>query len=326
MNNVPTVRPLELIPNCNYSAVIGTVGFERRARFLAETLRPRGEIMVATGFRKQQVLNYATNKEWYRSNGYETRDLDDAEYRDWCHSLVGDLTADKGATAAMWVDISSTSRLRLAVLVDEIRRVDHPILVDFVYSVAEFTEPSPMNLGNTHVGPVTSNYAGWASEPNRPSVAIVGLGYEQDKALGAVEHTQATDVWVFEPKSSVERYSTAMEEANRILLESIPEARRIEYVVERPFDCFVMLESLISRISLTASPVLFPFGPKIFHLSALLVSCLHPRRVAVWRVSTGGDETPVDRLSASPGCGLRVAFSPPSKAEAQPPHLTQPRA
>src|SRR6266404_6321415 len=166
MINYPIVEPLQPEPDGDYDVVVGTIGFEERARFLAETMRPKGKKMVAIGFRRQQVLNYLVNEEWYSTHGYETTDLEDGEYGDFCSELVAQLDFRNDEPPRMWVDISSCSRLRLALLIDAIRRAAHPIVVDFVYSISKFSAPSTMRLGNTHVGPVTPNYAGWAVEPN----------------------------------------------------------------------------------------------------------------------------------------------------------------
>jgi hypothetical protein len=150
--------------------------------------------------------------------------------------------------------------------------------------------------------------------------AVVGLGYEQDKALGAVEHLQPGEVWVFAPHSAVEEYSVALKKANQVLLDTVPSSHRLVYEVGQPFDCFVTLESLVDRLAEEANVILLPFGPKLFALCSLLVAWLHSD-VAVWRVSAGKGEMPQDRRASGYVYGLRVEFgaagaqvAPPSGA------------
>src|SRR5947207_11718086 len=105
----------------------------------------------------------------------------------------------------------------MAILMDSIRKhFTFPGLgVDFLYSLASFSEPPKSQPVNTHVGPISPPFAGWWTEPDRPTAAVVGLGYEEDKALGAVEHLQPGEVWVFTPQSVVAAYSPALDFANR---------------------------------------------------------------------------------------------------------------
>ena len=101
------------------------------------------------------------------------------------------------------------SRYRIAFILDILRSLgpDVSVSVDFLYAIAQFTSPPAPLLANTHVGPVTPSFAEWTTEPELPVSAIVGLGYEPDKALGAVEHLQASEIWLFEPLSHIPEYT-----------------------------------------------------------------------------------------------------------------------
>jgi hypothetical protein len=311
MTNIPRILPFDGAIGTaeQYDLAIATIGYEKRARFLSERFDPPAKIKMACGFTKQRVLNYAANQDWFTRSGFAVTEREDRNYKQWCAALLDRVKPGKaGATVRLWVDISSASRFRLATLIDCIRQAGFPVSADFVYAPAKFSSPPQGKVPNFHVGPITELFAGW-TPPDRTSVAIVGLGYEDNKALGAVEHIQATDVWTFIPHSRVGRYIEALMHANAILLERIPEQKRLDYIVERPFDCFVMLESLVNRICETKIPILFPFGPKIFNLCALLVGCIYSQRVAVWRVSAGGEGEAIDREAEGEVCGLRAEFA-----------------
>lgn len=308
MNNAPSVLPIEPAADNEYDIAIGTVGYESRSSYLARLINPQAKVKVAAGFKERRVLHYDDNRAWYAKSGYQVQELEDSKFKFWCEEVIRSARPRQADPLKVWVDISSTSRLRMATMLETIRSVSSAIDVDFFYAIAKYTDHPASSVPNCHVGPVTKSFSGW-SEPDRPAVAIVGLGYEQNKALGAVEHIQATDVWVFIPHSDIEEYLDALLGANSILLEKIPKQRQVDYVVERPFDCFARLESLVNRVAHTGVPVLFPFGPKIFTLCALLVGCVHGNRVAVWRVSTGQHEEATDREASGQFCALRVAFN-----------------
>jgi len=327
MSSVQSVSPFDLEARKPYDLAIAALGFETRARFLADKVRPEARMKIAAGFTRRQVLEYGRNRDCFKSLGWRTVDLDDNQYLEFWHDVLQDLGRKATSTLRVWCDVSSSSRLRIATLLDAFRTAKRPVEIDFVYCIAQYSDPPQLHPPNGHVGPVTKNFAGW-TEPDRGAVALVGLGYEENKALGAVEHIQATDVWAFTPTSAVDGYIGGMKKANAILLNSIPRDRRIEYTVERPFDCFVILESLTHRIVDQSVPVFFPFGPKIFALCSMLVGCVYSEKAAVWRVSAGSEEEALDRLPSPSACGLHVSFEVLADKDGPPrqPHSRRERA
>jgi hypothetical protein len=201
------------------------------------------------------------------------------------------------------------SRLRLAAVIAGLLRASKPsgIIADFVYAVAEWSPPAAEPEPMVTAGAVLPLFAGWSDRPELPTVAIVGLGYEPDKAVGAYEYLEATGVWVFLPYGTDPRYEHAIANANRTLLNQVPNDRRIDYRVDQPVSCFGTLEAVTYGAMTSSRPVLLPFGPKIFTLCALLVACLR-RDVPVWRISTGQLGTAMDRVASGKVVGLRAVF------------------
>jgi hypothetical protein len=308
MSRSLSVRPLRSDwPKRPYDVAIATVGFEERARHTFQAHGPTARIKLACGFESQQVFEYWPNCAWFESKGFRIEHKSDKDYRQWLRQVLGELSSD-GQRANILVDISSVTRVRLAhilVTLGDFSAI--PLSVNFVYSLAAFTPPPSEAQSNSHVGPVTAEFAGWWEEPDRSVVTIVGLGYEQDKALGAVEYLQSSEIWTFTPTSEVREYSPAVYEANRTLLESVPRDHQLGYFVQNPFDCFTKLESLVYGISRTKNPVLIPFGPKIFSLCSMLVGLIHTD-APVWRVSAEGQEPPVNREGSGFVYGLEVNF------------------
>jgi hypothetical protein len=309
MTNEPYIRQLPSNwQESRYDLAVGTVGYEGRARYIFETRKPRAETRAAAGFAEQQVLEYDINSSWFSDSGFTIAHISDGQYGEWIESLFEALPCTEHPPRIL-VDISSLTRVRLAHIIRYVCSSSTDLTVDFVYSLAAYVPPPAVTLLNSHVGPVLPEFAGWWDEPDRPLAAVVGLGYEQDKALGAVEHLQAAEAWIFTPVSEIKEYSPALVSANETLIANIKPERRMEYRVHTPFDCFMTLESLIYGLSRSRNSVLLPFGPKIFALCALLVAAVHPS-TAVWRVSAGTLEEPVNRQASGYVYGLRVDIRP----------------
>lgn len=287
-----------------YCVFIAAIGYESRARFAASEYSKHATHRFAIGFDYQHVLAYDDNKRWFEEHGFKTAEVSDAAYRETIETILSGLDN----CHRIVLDITSLNRTRMAHLVDIFRaRPRSDQTIDFVYSMAKFSGPSDVPTMNNHVGPVLPSFSGWTIDSQNPSVAVVGVGYEQDKALGAIEHLQANDIWCFVPESSIPEYTEALRKANRLLFEAIPTSRMITYRVDKTLDTFALLESLINRLKRFSSPVILPFGPKIFSIMSLWVASIHGD-TAVWRVSSGQDLEPEDRKPNGEIFGLAVKF------------------
>ncbi len=217
-----------------YDLAIASVGYEKRARYVAETLMPRASRKVAYAFLRQQELEYKRNAEIMAKLGYSV-ELKPELAIGTC--LREELDALEGPSVQVLVDVSSMTRVRIAtiLLAVEACKMDY-VKVRFVYSLASFSPPPTTSVPNSHVGPVCPEFAGWWPEPDRGLTAVVGLGYEEDKALGAVEHLQAGSVWTFTPQSPIGKYSDELIRANRtLLLKAWTCEAQLSYRVQRSF-------------------------------------------------------------------------------------------
>jgi len=302
----------------SYDLFVVALGFEGRSRYAAETLSFGAKKRIALVFPDRQVLSFAQNKEVLQRRGFELVQLEDAAVVDCFINLIQLIEVDQsGGMRKIALDVSSLSRTRMAGIFEALCKCIRiePIEVDFIYAIAEFSPPSSTYIPNAHVGPVSNMFAGWSDEPEQPSSLIIGLGYEQDRAMGAVEHIQPGNVWTFIPGSTIPEYSTALRQANAILLDSLPQECQLHYRVERPFDCFVVLESHVHGQLSSSTPVLIPFGPKIYTILCLLVATLHAPHVAVWRVSPGIREEPSERVASGAISCIRAVFGSKSHTE-----------
>jgi hypothetical protein len=209
------------------------------------------------------------------------------------------------------LDISSMPRPYMAAVVSALNRLAEakPYRVILIYSLAKYTPPPSSISPNITVNSVHPQFSGWTSMPGKPIAAIVGLGYERNKAIGAVEYLQTSDWWLFLPNSAEPKFRAQVNKMNKSLCDSTDSRRRLEYDVHSPIKTYAVLEALVSNAKKTFKPVLLPFGPRIFFFLSLLVSLTHPE-ASVWYVSGEADDPKTDRSASSHLIGLDFELRP----------------
>jgi hypothetical protein len=290
-----------------YDLVICTLGYEKRAVYIAEQYVERARARLALGFVSGHELNYERNKTWLASHAFAVSEGDDKAVREELRSALKRVAAETEHVRLL-VDISSMTRRRLAFTLWEVVHLQPPPAhVDFVYSVAEFGKPPRAPDSIAEFGPILPEFAGWPINPQRPMVLILGLGYEADRALGAAELLEPEDCWTFRPAGVDVRYDDTVDEANPGLAEMLrgPE-REISYRVEFPWETFLAVLSLTDGITRDDGrrAIILPFGPKIFALTALLTQ-LHFPGIGVWRVGAGPAQL-MDRIPTGTVVGLSL--------------------
>lgn len=296
----------------HYDIFIATVGFEKRSRYIAEHLSLNAKLKVASAFVDNQLLSFKDNFNFYTKSKFEIHSHSEVDFYKWIHQFLAHNDPDNEAGLRIIIDISSMSRFRIASIVSAIRScpVNAPLEVDFVYSLSNYSSPSDETSPIIKAGPVIREFAGWSPDPDMPSTAIIGLGYDYGKAIGVVEYVEPGELWVMNPIGGDTKYQKAINEVNQSLLELLPDERIINYNIERPFELFISLESLISGAVILSRPIIIPFGPKIFTLCSLLVATIHHPKVAVWRISSDKYAPPTNRTSNGTIVGIRAYFNP----------------
>ena len=223
---MPRSMIVEYLPSTWRSEVhdlfIAVAGYEKRARYVAESIMPQSKAKACVGFVEQKVYSYKANLAWFKQNDFSVSVTGDQDFTALMAGLIP--PGQSGTRLSIIVDISSMTRFRLACLMEVLssEALEGELCVDFVYALAAYNPPPHNTVANSHVGAVIPSFAGWWSEPDRAVSAVVGLGYEEDRALGAVEYLQAADVWLFIPVSEVNEYSPAVRYANEVLRTDCP--------------------------------------------------------------------------------------------------------
>lgn len=287
-------------------------GYESRARAFAEAYDFSGAKRIALTFEEGRVLAFEENSQVLHEKGFSLVNLADEQVRDWLSEMVSHLDLPPAAPEVrVFVDISSQSRTRLASIIEALAHAGNERVVRayFGYSLAAYVAPPKGRAPNVHIGPVSPYFAGWTVDPDLPLSLVIGLGYEPDRALGAVEYLEPSTMWALVPQSSVRQYDRSLRSANRPLLRQVGSSRLLEYDVQDPNATFAVLISLVAHLSRHSSVLLLPSGPKVLVLLSLLIGCLR-RDVAVWRVSAGVEEPPVDRQASGHRLVIACVFRP----------------
>jgi hypothetical protein len=289
--------------------LVAACGYESRAVYVSQAFHRMAKRKVALGFDSQQELCYMENRDWFKKQGFELAELSDPGVLDWGRQLMREVSQCASAPN-ITIDISCLNRLRLADLVTSLQALDvSRATFTFAYNIAEFTEPLKV-LGPTSIAePVTPEFAGWSTAPERPPAAIIGLGYEYSRAVGIIDHLEINNAaWAFTPVSPISNYLASVDTANRSLLEAIRiQGRAVKYDVLDPASLFRELNTLVGGLLELYNPIIIPLGPKIFALCSLLAATLHPE-LGVWRVSSGILEAPVDRRPSPHTTAVRAVF------------------
>jgi hypothetical protein len=284
-------------------------GYESRARYAASLLLENSTLRIAIGFPDQKELAYEANEKWFKANNFTFHEPAEARFREVVdHAFNSALRLSLRPFVV--IDISCLNRFRMAHIVDSLRNLNcDAINVMFVYSLAEFTPPPSDTAPTMVVEPVIPQFSGWTNAPDKPPAAVVGLGYEPSKAIGAIDHLEINNaVWLYTPSGPISEYLDRVILSNASLIELIQsEGRKLSYSVLDPGSLFQEINSLIDLLKGSYNPLLIPFGPKLFALVSLLVACVH-EEAGVWRVSSGTLEEPVDRKPSQHVIGLNVAF------------------
>ncbi|MBY8828535.1 hypothetical protein [Hephaestia mangrovi] len=294
-----------------FDLFIGTLGYETRSSHLARHGQINACRKIALAFPEEDYAAYLSNRDFLNEAKFEILPKDTGEFSKVLATSIENHPTDEKRDFSILVDISSMSRPMLADIVYQLSMVERVagMRVTFVYLPAEFVRENAEHAPVAVTEPVTPDYAGWTSTPERPITAVVGLGYEHDLALGTIEYLEPTSVWVFVPTGEDRRYDDAVNQANRDLKEMLRDERVMNYYVDAPARVHAILENLVFGLLQSSRTVLVPFGPKIFSLCCLLVARTYAPEITVWRVSGETFAKPGDRIASGKVVTLQTRFA-----------------
>lgn len=306
------ITPSRGRPEGQFDLLVVCLGYETRALYVAERYTEASVVRLALAFQHRLVGNYEHNKRFYSANNFKILSFNADDFSDALYAELLQATSNADSCPRVLVDISSMSRPMIATLVVALSRLsaNFKIEVTFVYCPAVFTTPSNIRQPVTVSQPVIPELAGWSVQPERSVAAIVGLGFEFDQALGAVEYLEPAVAWTFIPFGEDSRFDKAVAKANDDLLSALKPESLVRYNVADPYRCFVELEALTYGLMDSMRPIIVPFGPKLFALLSFLIGVIHSPNVTVWRVSGDQVGVPEDRVASGNIISLSTTFLP----------------
>jgi hypothetical protein len=211
-------------------------------------------------------------------------------FEDICREISKRSLLSKSAELRIFVDVSCMSRVDMGEVFAAIKfeALTASIRLTIGYCLASYMPPSDVHFPLIRrVAPVHTAFSGWGASAAHPIDAIVSLGYEKGKAIGAVEYLEPRKRWIFVPHSPEDRFLQQVRKQNSFL---IKEESTINYEVLRPADTYHQLLSLVVGLVQESRPVLLPFGPRIFFAISLLVA-MRIEKASVWHVDVENESS-----------------------------------
>jgi len=293
----------EEIEDKKFDILIAALGYERRCVYIPQKLKQNYNNGLCLQFHDRQELSFKQNLDFYETSKFHIEHWFNGLNRDNVIKFI--LNNMSGVEHAknlkIAIDISSMNRQMVAeiiYLISNKLELDCIVEISILYVSAAYIEPSEEMLIMKKAGPVIPEYAGWYINPSDPLYAVVGLGYENGKAIGALEYLDAAAAWLFKPVGENSAYLAKVEEVNHDLISMVGKKRTISYKLFDPYDTFIKIRSLIEGLKEKGRIVLIPFGPKLFNAICIVLAEIYHEQIAVWRISAEDEESPVDYQAA----------------------------
>jgi hypothetical protein len=200
-----------------------------------------------------------------------------------------------GAHITVAVDVSSmTRRVMAAVLSVLYSQLDiYRFSLSILYATGEYLPPPPEGASFIDFAPAPG-CEGWTKFPERPLSVVLGLGYEVDQAIGAIEYLDPSGIWAFMPVGSDRRFFKDLIHSNEALWPLVDRSHQLEYPVKDPYLVFSELRGLVASLSRRSRVVIVPGGPKLFSALSILTKLELGEEISIWRASTHEFNEPRD--------------------------------
>jgi len=288
-----------LSPRNDYDIVIVSNGYETRSRFFSEQFKFSANSKIAFCFEEHNDKCARTqNTSFYNHSNFLQIELSGNDLAKAGNILREKIEANPSQKVSILIDISCMTRAWLSSLLFTLfsAKFDKIIEVDFFYVAAIFSE-APAEYPPNEIAEPLEGFAGFSS-PHLPTLLLLGLGQDPDRAIGLKEYLDPEEFVLFYPFPGISSdYDSDIFENNQAIL-SDAKNNCFNYSLESPEEAFKSLESVILGCSDKNSIVLCSLGPKIFSLFCLLVAGQYPQ-VSIWRVTAGKHEEPRDRKPAT---------------------------
>lgn len=282
----------ENLNNLEYDLAFFGIGYEERARFVAENItKPKKSFSI--GYKKNdKIFHYKKNLIFFEKINSSIVSFDDDNLDEDIDKLIKDI--DFTVPVNVLIDITVMSRSRLSILISKIsNNLIKGSKLTIKYSISSFI-PAPTEVPPVRkIGEISKDFIGEIGDLSLPVSLILGLGYEKDKALGVYHYLDTNQAYCFLPKSPIKKFDDSIIENNYELLNLIDDEKKIHYSVSHPYSTFLDIKSLVIALKKQSRPLLVPLGPKIFAAMCSIIGSEF--NLPVWRVASNHQEKPINR-------------------------------
>lgn len=299
----------EIINKINFDLIIVASGYETRAGYIAQTYNPIGRIKIALTFDNYSSLNQRIeNDKLFSSLGY-TFIKSEGDTDETIIDFLNTVRFDENLEYNILVDYSSMTRIWYSSILDFFRyfEVSHQLKINiyFVYSKAIFVPPPEEEVPNRHISPLKGFYN--MSLPVKPTLLIIGLGYERIRAFGLTEFLDAETLLFYTDPADQNKFSLEVEKNNEELLRIVSDENIFKYSLNKLEHLHRIINSICTKLNENYRIIIAPCGPKPFTLLALINSILIGG-IDVWRISPGVKGLPQNRTSNGEVFALLTSF------------------
>jgi len=278
----------------DFDVAIFGLGFESRSVSALEHFRYKISSVKVLGYHKNtDQFSYQANREIFKQYTDDIIEVCDDELPDTLDKMLFDFSSKP---VHILIDITVMSRHRLATTLCKcFEHLKKDSTVSIVYSLSNFIPPPDTVTPVRKVCEINNTLRGSLGDLGRPTSLVIGLGYEKGKALGISHYLDSWRDYLLVPTSPIKEFEDHVLANNHDLIVQTPKERVLSYYVDNPYRTYLDLRSLTLSLKGSSRPILVPLGPKILAAICVLIGLEFTPEIAVWRVSSEYEETPIDR-------------------------------
>ncbi len=296
---------IDLIEKSDIDYLICATGYEQRASYLADYFRSkRIKRKICLAFSDRKVLSRNENDYFFKKNEFDIIDIskiktdDNIKIEDYAKKFGEIFMSEKRDKISILFDYSSMNTLMYASIIKYFKDYNsyiNNLSLYFSYTQAQYPEPKQIkSLKFNHPIPIFDPI----QTTEKKIALIIGLGYEENKALGLYEYFQndKKDIYLFitgDEKSN--KYYCDVKRNNENLIKIVNPNNIIYYDIENISPLLSTLDVLTNYLLKKGYRVVItPTGPKVFSLAALFINLLH-EDITIYRLSDGNRGEPIQK-------------------------------
>ncbi len=273
--------------------LIAASGFESRSVTITQHFlnkMPKMNIYVFSFMEKYSNSNYDNDNYFQSINAtiINTKGNSDSDVLSVFKVIISDLVLQGQPRNKIFIDISSMSRVWYGSIISYLNLIDLECKLDivFLYSLAAFESPVFSPDTKRVIEPL-GNFIN-IDIADKPTMLIVGLGYDKYQAYSLKESLDAEEILLFcTDRESSNDYFNEVQIQNRDLLSRVNSNNVIYYPLNDIKYTEDILYGLCTRMSENYRIILAPCGPKLFTLLSFIIAN-RIDGIDIWKISSFG--------------------------------------